>query len=145
MTFIYFLLVILASLVIIDKFVYPLKRAELVGLYKIYLKGSGFDDGAQGWVYSRQARYASEISKMLGEAKPGSLTENVAITFAELVIDQPGVKESLETFGNIHPDQDMRCLVKSILNGPVETQVVFSDEKSGVEISKVIFSDEKCK
>ena len=112
MIFIYGLLGMLASLVIIDKLVYPLKRVELVSLYKIYLKGSGFDDGAQEWVYTKQTRYAPEIIKMLNESKPGSLNEHVAITFVELVIDQPGVKESLETFGNNHPDQEMRCLVK---------------------------------
>ena len=33
---------------------------------------------------------------------------------------------------------------KKILKGSVETRVVLSDEKSGVEISKVVFPDDKC-
>ncbi|MGX5173997.1 hypothetical protein ACUR5C_08250 [Aliikangiella sp. IMCC44653] len=107
---------LILTVFLIDMFVIPIKKIELIGLHKIYLKGSGYDDGAVSIIVENQQRYSGELINILEKAKPGSVDEDMALTFIEYVIDQPRVREALAVFGENHPNHDTKCLVQNILS-----------------------------
>jgi len=126
---------IAAAILLANVFVYPIKRGELVVLDKIYQKGSGFDDAVQELLIKHQGRYAPEIINILNLQKYGSYHERVALNFVELVVGEPGVKNTLKKLQINHPNKDVVELINAILSGPVEETVVY--ESSEVKVSRV--------
>jgi len=134
---------IFLTLLLIDLFVIPMKKVELLGLHSMYLKGSGYDDGATSIIVENQQRYADEIISILKKSKPGSEDEELALTFIEYVIDQPRVRETLAGFGENHPSHDTRCLVQIILSDEPTMKPV-TDASGNVIAYKMIPSRFEC-
>ena len=55
--------------------------------------------------------------------------------FAELVVEEPGVKQQLEAVANSDRDEKVKRLASAILDGPVDKTVIYSD--SDTEISLI--------
>jgi hypothetical protein len=131
------------TVLMIDMFVIPMKKVELLGLHSMYLKGSGYDDGAASIIVENPQRYADELINILEKAKPGSEDEGMALTFIEYVIDQPRVREVLAGFGDNHPSEDTRCLVQIILSDE-PTMEPLTDASGNVIVYKAITSRFEC-
>lgn len=134
---------IVVTILLVDLFIIPMKKVELSGLYSIYLKGSGYDDGAMSIVVENPQRYSDEIINILKSAEPGSDDEDMALTFVEAVIDQPKVREALVEFGVNHPIADTRCLVQIILSNE-PTMAPIRDSAGKVIAYKTIASRFNC-
>jgi len=140
---IFFLIGILATILLTDVFFIPMKKVELLGLHSIYLKGSGYDDGAISIILDNPQRYSDELINILKSAEPGSEDEELALTFIEAVLDQPRVREMLVEFGADHPVADTKCLVQIILSdGPTMEPII--DESGEVMAYKTIASRFNC-
>jgi len=132
------------TIFLVDNFIAPTRGLELSAIHSMYLKGSGYDDGAQSIIMENPKRYSDEIIDILNTAKPESDEEDMALTFVELVIEQPRVRESLAKFGNDHPNSDTRCLVQIILSDePVLTPI--TDNSGKVLGYRAIESRFECK
>ena len=129
------LISITAVILLINAFIYPIKRGELVVLDKIYQKGSGYDDAVQELLIKFQTRYAPEIINILNSQSHGSYHERVALNFVEFVIGQPGVKNTLEATRDNHPDKDVVELIDAILSGPANETVVY--ESAEVQVTRI--------
>lgn len=134
----------LLTILLIDVFVIPMKKVELLGLHSMYLKGSGYDDGAASIIVENPQRYSDELINILKSAKPGSDDEDMALTFIEYVIDQPRVRETLAEFGNSHSNADTKCLVQIILSDQPVVEPV-TDSSGKVLAYRAITSRFECK
>ena len=131
------------TVLLIDMFVIPMKKVELLGLHNMYLKGSGYDDGAASIIVENPQRYADELINILEKAKLGSEDEDMALTFIEYVIDQPRVREALAGFGENHPNEDTKCLVQIILSDEPTMEPV-TDSSGNIIAYKAIASKFEC-
>ncbi len=134
---------IVLTILLVDIFIIPMKKVELMGLHNMYLKGWGYDDGAMSIVVENPQRYSDEIINILKSSEPGSDDEDLALTFVEAIIEQPKVREALAEFGISHPSADTRCLVQIILSDE-PTMTPIRDSSGNVIAYKTIASRFNC-
>ncbi|AZQ11873.1 hypothetical protein [Shewanella khirikhana] len=107
---------------------YPFKKIELVVMFKLYSKGSGLDDGVQNIILSSKEKYGNIIKDVLLEERFGSCAEMAAVTFSEMVIDEPGVREALTIVRDTHTDKGVSDLIAAILESTVKRTLMSSDD-----------------
>lgn len=136
MTTLLVILVFVTGALVINRNVYPYSKLEIWVLHLMYSRGSGWDDAVFGVISRHPQRYAPQIQRMLERANPGSADEIIALRFAEFVIDQPGIQDSLRTRGENHPDPRTANLISRILDGPPKTVTI--SERDGVSVKLVV-------
>lgn len=114
--------------------------SQIRQLYQMYSRGSGWDDGAVGIILNDRARYAPQIKSMIDQAAPGTMEEEIALTFFELVIDIPDVRDSLKKYGENHPDPDTARLISQMLKGPMPRLRVL--EGDGIAVDLILPEDD---
>ena len=121
LTIVVAIVVVGAALLLIDRFVYPMRRVELHLLSLALSYGRGLDDGASVWLAQHQDRYAPEILRSLRIARPGSDQERSALGLVEFVLDAAGVRDALKRFGCSHTNAETVRFVADVFEGPPTT------------------------
>ncbi len=102
----------------------PVRIQELKLMHIASSQGpGGFDDAVQMAILKNPDKYAGPLVNLLNNSTPGSSQENLALSYIELVMQQPGVSSSLTAFGAKHPTPEVQRLVTAILSSKVPGRV----------------------
>jgi hypothetical protein len=112
---------LIVVLAVVNKFIIPFKKIELWGVYKIYLLGSGMDDGAVDYFSSHKQRYKKIVLEMLDNSTVDSFNANASFLFGELLLDDADVELKITELSKSHPEREIRCFWHDVLNGRYET------------------------
>ena len=133
------------TLLVVNFFVIPFKQLELYALYKMYQKGSGWDDGAMQIFIPNQERYSQVLLDMLNTAKPKSFKEDVAFLFADLSLDHnESIWRKLEEISESHPVRETRCFWRDALNGRYQAVTLEGKGDGKVIVQRIIDTGSEC-
>lgn len=90
-------------------------------------------------------QYANEIASMLENSKPDSLTQNVALAFAEEFKNHPKVQTQLIIIAFDHPNTWVRCYWQRSMQTDYQVVITTSNQDGDKLGTKFSVANEDCK